>query len=101
MRTVQPNPDAVKEIDLFNPDCRHSWFTAKPAQSSNGAFKDDRQRAFGDEIVVVHTQNSFTDDDSRMEFDVGTVWRFREGKVAEVWEYTRGLLGGCHPAIQR
>lgn len=40
----------------------------------------------GDELVVVTTKNRLTLDDAKIETDVVVVWRFVEGKVAEVWD---------------
>lgn len=40
----------------------------------------------GDELVVVTTKNRLTLDDMRVETDVVVVWRFVDGKIAEVWD---------------
>ena len=40
----------------------------------------------GDELVVMHTQNSFILNEDQMRFDVVLVWRIVDYKVVEVWD---------------
>ncbi|MEM0937923.1 MAG: nuclear transport factor 2 family protein [Pseudomonadota bacterium] len=55
---------------------------------SNGTFRIEPQdaRAIGSELVVAQTRNRFSDGETMTEFDVATVWRVFEGKIAEVWD---------------
>ncbi len=40
----------------------------------------------GDELVVAHTRNTMNLGEESFTIDAVTVWRFVEGKVAEVWD---------------
>ncbi|MEM7488319.1 MAG: nuclear transport factor 2 family protein [Pseudomonadota bacterium] len=63
-------------------------FSETLAAMSDDSFRVVPQDAWalGDELVVVHTRNGFDIEGGRHEFDVAVVWRFRDGKVAEVWD---------------
>ena len=63
-------------------------FFAQMAQATAGTFKVKQIDAWpvGNELVVVQTQNSLTLEDQQVVTDVVLVWRFVDGKVAEVWD---------------
>ena len=74
-----------------------SRFFRQLGEMSDATFQVVPQKAWplGDELVVAHTRNSFGEGIERHEFDVATVWRFRDGKVAEVWDIPSVYVG--HP----
>ncbi|MFQ6547648.1 nuclear transport factor 2 family protein [Aestuariibius sp. 2305UL40-4] len=74
-----------------------SRFFRQLAEMSDATFKVVPQDAWplGDELVVAHTKNSFGEGAGRHEFDVAVIWRFRDGKVAEVWDIPSVYVG--HP----
>ncbi|MEO1266136.1 MAG: nuclear transport factor 2 family protein [Pseudomonadota bacterium] len=63
-------------------------FFDKLAVRTGGTFKVKviEARAVGDEFAVAHTCNSMTLDGETFEVDVVLVWRFRDGRIAEVWD---------------
>lgn len=40
----------------------------------------------GDELVVVQSRNSLTFDGQAITVDVVVVWRFKDGRIVEVWD---------------
>lgn len=63
-------------------------FFAKIGTFSHGTFKINpiSANAIGDELVVVHTQNTLVVEDHPIKTDVVVVWRIVDGKVQEVWD---------------
>lgn len=63
-------------------------FFGKIASLTGGTFKVNpiSTTAAGDELVVVHTRNTMTLKDREIEIDVVVVWRFVDGRIAEVWD---------------
>lgn len=63
-------------------------FFAQMAQATEGTFsvRQVDARPVGNELVVVQTQNTLTLADEKIVTDVVLVWRFVDGKVAEVWD---------------
>lgn len=55
----------------------------------------------GDELVIAQTANRFDTKEGRREFDVATVWRFRDGKVCEVWDIPSVYAARIIPAAQK
>ena len=60
----------------------------KIASVSKGTFKVNPISATpaGDELVVVHSKNTITLEGEKIETDVVVVWRFVDGRIAEVWD---------------
>ena len=56
--------------------------------TTSGTFKITPVSAapIGDELVVVHVQNSMTRDNQPLLIDAVVVWRFVNGKIAEAWD---------------
>jgi len=63
-------------------------FFAKLGEVSKGTFSVRPVNAWpvGNELLVVQTQNTLTLDDEKIVTDVVLVWRFVDGKVAEIWD---------------
>jgi ketosteroid isomerase-like protein len=58
------------------------------AERSRGTFRIEPVSAtpVGRELVVVQSRNSLTLDEQTVTVDVVVVWRFVDGRVAEVWD---------------
>ena len=63
------------------------FFEAMKART-NGSFQVNPISAtpVGDELVVVHTQNSMTLEEQPITIDVVLVWRIVHGRISEVWD---------------
>ena len=63
-------------------------FFEKMASVSKGTFRVNPVSitAVGHELVVVHSKNTMTLESQQIETDVVVVWRFIEGRIAEVWD---------------
>lgn len=63
-------------------------FFEKIGRLTNGTFEVNpiSATAAGDELVVVHSKNTMTLGDQQIETDVVVVWRFVDGRIAEVWD---------------
>lgn len=82
----QPNlPDI--EGDYVGVDGFNTFFETMAARTK-GTFKVQpvSVKAAGDELVVVHTQNTMTIDEQAITTDVVVVWRFVDGRIREVWD---------------
>ena len=55
---------------------------------SDGTFnvKPISATAYGNELVVTHTQNTLTLQDQPITIDVVVVWRIVDGQIAEAWD---------------
>lgn len=49
--------------------------------------------AVGNELVVTHTKNRMTLPTGQVETDVVVVWRFVDGRIAEVWDIPSAYSG--------
>lgn len=63
-------------------------FFAKLGEASKGTFSVRPVDAWpvGNELLVVQTQNTLTLENEHIVTDVVLVWRFVDGKVAEIWD---------------
>ena len=63
-------------------------FFGKLASLTHGTFKVNpvSTTLAGDELVVVHSKNTMILEDQQIETDVVVVWRFVDGRIAEVWD---------------
>lgn len=63
-------------------------FFSKLAEQSRGTFKVNpiSLTAVGNELVVAQCQNTLVLDEEQIVTDVVVVWRFVEGRIAEVWD---------------
>jgi predicted SnoaL-like aldol condensation-catalyzing enzyme len=64
------------------------------AQKSNGTFSMNPMAItpVGDELIVVHAQNTLTMEKRTVVLDVVVVWRIVSGRIAEVWDIVPGQL---------
>ena len=100
--------DALSRDRLFHPDVVWHYYNSK-APELNGEYQgvegivdfleqlnDLTHGTFrispvdacsvGCELVLAQTRNSFSVRGTKTEFDVVTVWRILDGKIAEVWD---------------
>lgn len=63
-------------------------FFGKIASLTRGTFKVNpvSTTLAGDELVVVHSKNTMILEGQQIETDVVVVWRFVDGRIAEVWD---------------
>ena len=63
-------------------------FFGKIANLAGGTFKVNpvSTTLAGDELVVVHSKNTMDLKGEQIETDVVVVWRFVDGRIAEVWD---------------
>ncbi|WP_299113921.1 nuclear transport factor 2 family protein [uncultured Winogradskyella sp.] len=63
-------------------------FFKKMAVLTRGTFKVNpiSISPVGNELVVVHTQNTLVIEDQHINTEVVVVWRIVEGKIKEVWD---------------
>lgn len=75
-------------------------FFEKLASVSKGTFKVDpiSVAAAGDELVVVHSRNTITLDNQKIQTDVVVVWRFVDALITEVWDIPSLHCGAVTPA---
>ncbi|MGI9378071.1 MAG: nuclear transport factor 2 family protein [Methyloligellaceae bacterium] len=75
-------------------------FFARIAAATNGSFivTPVSVNAVGDELLVVHSKNSMTLADERIETDVALVWRIVDGRIAEVWDIP-SVHTGCTSSV--
>ncbi|MEL6319232.1 MAG: nuclear transport factor 2 family protein [Cyanobacteria bacterium J06626_14] len=65
----------------------HAFFE-KIGELTDGTFKVNpiSATAIGDELVVVHTQNTMILENQQIQTDVVVVWRIVDGRITEVWD---------------
>ena len=63
-------------------------FFEKIRELTDGTFKVNpiSATAIGDELVVVHTQNTMILENQQLETNVVVVWRIVDGRITEVWD---------------
>ena len=63
-------------------------FFEKIGSKTGGAFRVEPVSitAAGDALVVTHSKNSMTLDGQDLVVDAVVVWRFADGRIAEVWD---------------
>lgn len=63
-------------------------FFEKIGGLTDGTFKVNpiSATAIGDELVVVHSQNTMSLENQLIEIDVVVVWRVVDGRITEVWD---------------
>lgn len=85
-----PNLPAMQG-DYVGLDGIRSFFEAI-GQMSEGTFKVQpvSATAVGDELVVVQSRNTLTFQGHTIALDVVVVWRFVDGRIAEVWDIVPG-----------
>ncbi|MDJ0638743.1 MAG: nuclear transport factor 2 family protein [Paracoccaceae bacterium] len=77
--------------DYVGLDGVRSFFEAV-GQRSKGTFEIHPKSVtpVGDELVVVHSQNTLTFEGRKVAVEVVVVWRFVDGRVVEVWDIVPG-----------
>ncbi|MEM1308343.1 MAG: nuclear transport factor 2 family protein [Cyanobacteria bacterium P01_H01_bin.153] len=63
-------------------------FFEKIGNLTDGTFKVNQisASAIGDELIVVHTQNTMVFEEQPIKTDVVVVWRVVDGLITEVWD---------------
>lgn len=63
-------------------------FFEKIGGLTDGTFKVNpiSATAIGDELVIVHSQNTMSLENQSIEIDVVVVWRVVDGRITEVWD---------------
>ncbi|MCR9089375.1 MAG: nuclear transport factor 2 family protein [Rhodobacteraceae bacterium] len=82
------NPELPEIAGAYHGIAGVKTFFARIAEESAGTFRVAQRGAWpvGDELVVVQTCNTLTLADEVIEVDVVLVWRFVDGRIAEVWD---------------
>ncbi len=67
-------------------------------EKSRGTFKVEpvSATAMGDDLVVVHARDTLTFQGRPVALDVVVVWRFEDGRIAEVWDIVPGKSAGTN-----
>jgi uncharacterized protein len=73
--------------DYVGLDGIRSFFQAL-GEMSRGSFRTEpvSVSAIGDELVVAHNRNTLNLQSRAIVLDVVVVWRFRSGRIIEVWD---------------
>ena len=73
--------------DYVGLDGIRSFFQAL-GEMSRGSFRTEpvSVSAIGDELVVAHNRNTLNFQSRAIVLDVVVVWRFRGGRIVEVWD---------------
>ena len=87
--------------DHVGPDGIRAFFESL-AGMSRGTFRIEPVSAtpVGSELVVVQSRNSLTLGKRTVVLDVVVVWRFAEGRIAEVWDIVPVQPTEVHDAVR-